>query len=255
VTISISRYVDLTSGVPLPTREQIENFVDYVSHAHSWYKHLSLYPPGVPFHFFVDQYAGCDRNHGAGTITERTQTGFHYAQIPTNTYRSAFGHLAYEGRGNPVVVLVRNGRVVESRNRVVAELGEDVRTYGLPDEILQAGTTLVTGVIHALSAGIPFLWAARRPTQVEWPEESGGLNTLRKILGRCREIHTSGSPEDTVRGESHPKNYPSESHHVGLTDPVLYELLLPERRRQQRQMMRAIERVCELVERQRARST
>jgi hypothetical protein len=41
--VPLRRYVDFIAG-ELPTRQQKENFVDYVSHAHSWYKHLSAYP-------------------------------------------------------------------------------------------------------------------------------------------------------------------------------------------------------------------
>ena len=47
--------------------------------------------------------------------------------------------------------------------------------------------------------------------------------------------------------------YPASAGHVFLTDPVLYELLAPERRRQQVEMIKAIDRVCEVIERERRR--
>src|SRR5918995_5505055 len=59
--LTLPEYLSLISDIPLPTQQQKENFVEYVSHAHSWYKHLPLYPPGAPFYFFIDKYAGCDR--------------------------------------------------------------------------------------------------------------------------------------------------------------------------------------------------
>jgi hypothetical protein len=60
-SLSLEQYLALLDGAPAPTREERANFVEYVSHAHSWYKHLPLYPPGCPFYFFLDKYAGCDR--------------------------------------------------------------------------------------------------------------------------------------------------------------------------------------------------
>ena len=63
-SLSLEQYVALLDGVPMPTQQQKENFVEYVSHAHSWYKHLPLYHPGWPFYFFLDKYAGCDRVAG-----------------------------------------------------------------------------------------------------------------------------------------------------------------------------------------------
>jgi hypothetical protein len=38
--LTLNQYVDLLARVPLPIQVQKENFVQYVSHAHSWYKHL-----------------------------------------------------------------------------------------------------------------------------------------------------------------------------------------------------------------------
>jgi hypothetical protein len=45
-SLTLAQYVDLVSPVPPPTQQQKEDFADFVSHAHSWYKHLPLYPPG-----------------------------------------------------------------------------------------------------------------------------------------------------------------------------------------------------------------
>jgi len=40
---SLDEYVNWLDQAPLPTREQRESFVDYVSHVFSWYKRWS--PP------------------------------------------------------------------------------------------------------------------------------------------------------------------------------------------------------------------
>jgi len=78
-TLSMDQYRALLADVPLPTKQQKENFVEYASHAHSWYKHLPLCPPGVFFNFFIDKYAGWDRlplgSRRAG-LYKRTHEGF-----------------------------------------------------------------------------------------------------------------------------------------------------------------------------------
>ena len=104
--LPLAQYLDLVATVPVPTQEQKENFAEYVSHAHSWYKHLSLYPPGTLFHFFLDRHAGCDRKHGTTSVASRVKTGFHYNQIPTDVYRRAFGYLAYSWGSRNAVPLV-----------------------------------------------------------------------------------------------------------------------------------------------------
>ena len=53
--LTLREYLSLISDIPLPTQQQKENFVEYVSHAHSWYKHLPMYQPGAPFYFFIDK--------------------------------------------------------------------------------------------------------------------------------------------------------------------------------------------------------
>jgi len=48
---------------PIPTIDQTLEFSRRVAVAHSWYKHLSLFPPGVRFVFLLDPNAGmiCER--------------------------------------------------------------------------------------------------------------------------------------------------------------------------------------------------
>lgn len=50
-------YLDIIGQLPIPTAEQTRNFAEYVAGAHSWYKHLPVYPP-APFVFYLDPNAG-----------------------------------------------------------------------------------------------------------------------------------------------------------------------------------------------------
>ena len=248
-SLSLEQYVALLDGVPMPTQQQKENFVEYVSHAHSWYKGLPLYHPGWPFYFFLDKYAGCDRV---------------YSAIPTEEYRTRLGHLAYSSGGaGRTVVLAGRGPLVVPRDKVAA-VQDHAQMGRLPAEILEAGVVLCTGLIHACSLGMPELWADRYENSVfwrtalrqkfrmDWPEESGGQRTEEKIQERCRQVRDRPLCDGMTRREAVQleklRKHPDIAECGVQVDPVLYELLEPERRRQQTQMLKAIDRVCELVE-------
>jgi hypothetical protein len=75
------------------------------------------------------------------------------------------------------------------------------------------------------------------------------------IFDRWRESQMSTFTREEMTVDPGPrKGYPSSGGHVCLADPRLYELLAPERRRQQAEMIKAIDRVCEVIERERGRS-
>ncbi len=255
-SLSLAQYVGSIVEVPLPTAQQRENFVEYVSHAHSWYKHLPLNLPGAPFYFFVDRYAGMDRvimKDGTQAFTERAKQGFHYSDIPTEEYRIRFGHLAYSCDSGTTVFLSGPGPIVFPRDSVAAVPSQDAKMYGLPEEILEAGLTRLTHVIHTFSATHLF-WKHVR----DWPEESGGQAVLEKIVARSQAIRepTFQRPVYTFEDqEALAQANPYIWGHFLTADPVLNDLLAPERRRQYGEMMKAIDRVCKVIDRERKRAT
>jgi hypothetical protein len=244
--LTLRQYVELLAQTPLPTPQQKQNFVEYVSHAHSWYKHLPLYPPGAPFYFFIDKYAACDRlvsQDGTAIIKERIESGFHYSDYPTAKYRDLFGHLAYScGYGTKVIALSK-GPMVIPRSGSPAVPGNDARMYLLPSQVLEAGVTHLTAVIHNHSAYNP-LWLEywpKDPQEIDWPEESGGRRALEKILSRAEKVLRGSARMQTSR-----INLPA-IRGLEIVDAVLYELFRPEQNRQYGEMMKAMDRVCELV--------
>jgi len=52
-TLTLEEYRALVSDLPRPTSQQIYNFVEFVASAHSWYKRLPYFLPGIPFHEYV----------------------------------------------------------------------------------------------------------------------------------------------------------------------------------------------------------
>jgi hypothetical protein len=230
------------ADLPLPTKDQREHFADYVAHSHSWYKRFPPYPPGVEFHFFIDISAGRDRKHGTPLVTDRLEQGVHYSAIPTREYRAAFGYLAYSTGWTNKIPLV-----------MPSIGGESALVHGLPDEVFDAGTAMLTGVIHTLSAANIWVWEENRwRGPVDWPQESGGRATLEKILDRCRELRAPGVEVQSKQRSKWPyRRYPSPDIHIDLADEVLLELLAPEQQRQRTEMIRAIDRVCEIIVRHR----
>ena len=88
---TLAQYLDLIADIPQPTAEQRAAFAEFVSQAHSWYKHLARALPGRPFYVFLDKYAGCDRvetlSGGSAALVERAVCGLHYSDLPTLEYR------------------------------------------------------------------------------------------------------------------------------------------------------------------------
>lgn len=250
--LSLAQYVDLISEVPLPTPEQRDNFVEFVAHAHSWYKHLPVGPPGAPFYFFIDKYASYERVIDADrkrTFRTRSEQGFHYSDIPTKEHLSRFGHLSYS-TGSGTTVMPVELPMVLPRDPEAAVPGDDGKMHGLPSEIESGGLTHLTAVVHSRSATIAIRIGERYWQGLTWPEESGGQATLQKLIDRTRLVKASPYDQREKMGDLNP-----ELLHTSLNayqaDPVLYELLSPERTRQYEEMRNAIDRVCEVIESQR----
>jgi hypothetical protein len=277
--LSVDGYFALVQDLPLPSAQQRRNFVDYVVRAHSWDKHLPGFLPGVPFYFFLDRAAGCDwltLREGTRAIAERNQQGFHYSDIPTPEYRSRFGFLSYSCQAGTTVFLLAQPLALP-RDKVVVIPGENAQPCCLPQPILKAGRAELTAVIHPRFAASPFwaqthleaedmvpvarrrlLWPhseAQRP--IYWPTESGGQGTVRRIFERCEEMRTPKSiREKSARVARHLKRQEVrlaageaiEESDDPFCDPVLQELIGPERQRQKTEMLKAIDRLCGLVQ-------
>ena len=245
--LTLREYLSLISDIPLPTQQQKENFVEYVSHAHSWYKHLPMDQPGAPFYFFIDKYAGYDRlmqKDGTALLEARVTEGFHYSALPTADYLAYFGHLAYSCGFGKTVVLLSDGPVAVPRDDIPAVPGDDALLYRLPTEIEEAGLTHLTAVIHSNTAQ-SFDWAYRLIKEdnsgaIDWPEESGGQDTITKIISRCDAMWETNPESTLVELKAAPGR-------IFFVDSGLYEILTPERLRQSREMLEAMDRVCAVI--------
>ena len=256
--LSLEEYLALGRDLPLPTSEQRRNFVEYVSSAHSWYKHLTRFLPGAPFYFYMDKFAGCDcvsLEDGSFAIAERETQGFHYSDIPTGEYLRRFGFLSYSCAQGTAVFALARGLMAVPRDSVLAVPGEDGHLCCLPQSILDAGRVELTAIIHPASVSCHF----GEPPSTEpiyWPSESGGESTLKKISERCAEMRKPAyAQKEEQRWEDCIKLMKTcrtaqermELRERAQRDPILYQLMQPERRRQQAEMLKAIDRVCMLI--------
>jgi hypothetical protein len=241
--LDLSEYRSLVEKLSPPTDEQIRDFAAFIAEAKSWYKHLPLLPPGVPFCFFIDPNAGMDRVIVAGgrvMYYPRTEESpkLHYSWLTTETYRSRFGYLSYacpEGSRICVNFSFRN----ETYDMVSPDGLLDNNPYlpavnlahkGLqvvPAEILGLASVEITGVIHPMAATVE-CWDAILKGDAgncRGPEETGATAILGEISARCQELQ-----ELRDSGAKAPYG----------ADPVLSKLMAPERERLQNSMIDAM---------------
>jgi hypothetical protein len=247
-TLTLEEYRSLVSDLPRPTSQQICNFVEFVASAHSWYKRLPHFLPGIEFHFYLDAAAGCDRSIswlGKLKVTPRAKHGFHHSWIPTSEYLERFGYLAYSCQAGGGFTDVKLGGRIVSSDAIPTVRGLNGRPYALPTEVVDAGTVRLTAVFDTRTAS-PGLWDiptgnADQAKKRTWPAESGGQATLEKILTRGRERRES-KPADR---HSPTVLYSENVDH--WVDAEFYALMLPEQKRQRREAVEAMKRVCSVV--------
>jgi hypothetical protein len=251
--LTLSQYAEFIRNIPLPTDQQRENFAGFVASAHSWYKHLPLSLPGVPFYFFIDKHAGCDcvlREDGKIATAKREKCGFHYSAIPTDEYRTRFGHLSFSCRAGMMVVPMNEGPLTVPRDKMIKIPGDDGRMHGLPMEIIEAGVVYLNAAIHPLCASHDWWDRRGRESPLNWPEESGGRAALEKIFARCETMRQPGFKRQPFKlDEELFKQDRVLAVYLAGNDLVLQELFTPERKRQHEETIKAINRVCDFVSR------
>lgn len=90
----------MQSELPLPTKEQYEEFAQHICWAHSWYKHIPLLE-GAEFVFFLSKQAGKGYS--------KEQPRLHYGWKTTEEYQRRFGHLDYMYRFADAQAFSRDG--------------------------------------------------------------------------------------------------------------------------------------------------
>lgn len=207
--LTLEEYRSLVAHLPRPTSEQMECFAQHVADDHSWYKHLPLLPPGRPFVFYLDPYAGVKLKRmpdGSIRVVD--------CEDGTAYYRDRFGHLVYyRVAGSAMYFSDRDGGLLFPADTACAVFDpQHERLRPLPAEVSEAGTAFVSGLVHPRGGWYGY-WRSLVPPEdeigpsgewpldwklPEWPEESGGPEVLRRILDRCRLLVNDRSLADKL---------------------------------------------------------
>jgi hypothetical protein len=150
---------------------------------------------------------------------------------------------------------------VVPRDKVAAVSGDDGRLYRLPPEILEAGTALVSGLIHPGTSGFVVqggLDSWTRPEQIALLEDFAARAAVEETVARCRVLRAEeleqlrecerrarelGSLDEAIAEVTEALRVNWERR-----DALVDELLAPERRRLHGEMINAMDRVCEVIE-------
>ena len=161
-------YIQLIRQLPPPTEEQSRAFAEYVSNAHSWYKHLPLYP-AVPFYFYLDPNAGrkiVDTTPETQVFADITNPKecFHYATLLTADYRTRFGFWdychdfdnAFYYRNSQGVMSTESpaGSYVDSATNQLGlgVYGAEGGWHALPARLVETGQVALTALVHPLQS-------------------------------------------------------------------------------------------------------
>jgi hypothetical protein len=153
--------------------------------------------------------------------------------MTTREYRGRFGHLSYATQAE-IRFLLGSAETVQEYAQL-PQFSTEEGCFRLPPEVAAAGSVELTGIIHR-EACQPFAWRrllpeepVRFPTKTprQWPAETGGDPTLRKILEVIERM------EEARRAER-----------IG---DMLAVLLQPEKERLQSNMTQAIHRMLDLA--------
>ncbi len=238
---SLECYQQLVATLSRPTAAQIADFVDYVSGAHSWYKHIPPLPPGLPFCFFLDPSAGLDRAvYPDKTVQHRERTpdspGLHYNWMTTSDYRSRFGFLSYKADAGTRMYFALGDDIHDTADRAIISTPAEV--HRIPPEIAMAGTALLTGLIHTESESAwVWTWWNTFPEimgQRQWPSETGGVMTLAAI-------------RTLLQSRRHIESWQQAYDSLECFQKEMKRLVEPERNRQRDIMASAIERMLEVA--------
>ncbi len=99
-----------------PTEQQITDFVEYVSNAHSWYKHLLGIGNSTEFYLYINPVAGYTRIRDRETkelkfhLKQKGDRFFHYNEMTTTDYHSKFDHLTFScNKGTRIFYNTKDG--------------------------------------------------------------------------------------------------------------------------------------------------
>ncbi|GEM_PF-1777331 len=253
--LTLQEYRDIVSTLARPTEDQIDDFIEFVCSAHSWYKPILLLKTKMPYYmkfiFYINPHAGMklEYNWRVGyTARERLDTDedkIHYTWMTTSEYRRRFGYLAYNN-----TIGTNYDKPLSDTDGSYPKVPFIEGKYGaIPDEIMEVCSSLASGIIHPHSANRSFenywidLYSETFPNSAKIQkliEEIREYSRWREQEGQ-RVSGMSEEEKDKWYDEKFDSLSEVELHrYVERLNPKLEELLEPERFSQIDGMKKAI---------------
>ena len=176
----MTTYLEAARALPIPSDEQTRTFAEYVTGAHSWYKHLPMLPLS-PFVFFLDPNAGRSMVHVTGdevAFVDNTDgnPGIHYTWQTTDAYRRRFGCWNYEAPYGKSLQYMSDQGVVDTGGAGLRVADADSTCWlEIPATLTTAGTALVSSLMFCHGAGTPGQHLPEPKYQVSILEPFSGL--------------------------------------------------------------------------------
>ena len=249
--LTLRDYRTLIRTLPVPTIAQMEDFADFIFCTACSYTHFPIFPPGDPFQIFLNPAAGMQimaNSSGEVVAVPRQEQGLHFTWLPTAMYQDRFGVLAFSRvSGNSASLqLVEGYQLIEPDDLPFVHNLTTKTAFKLPDEVIRTGRVMLSGIGKPLASdyGIWQKYIINSSTQLDWPEESGGQETIRKIRDRCLVLQKDPSSlEKPIFDDECLKHYTASAR----VDLQIYNLLEPERLRQREWLVTAIRQVVDLL--------
>ena len=144
-------YVEVAKELPVPSDQQTHEFADYVTGAHSWYKHLSLFEASA-FVFYLDPNAGraMIRTHDgdAAFVDHDESTKLHYTWQRTTSYRERFGYWNYGADYGTSLRYSTQEGVVDTAGPGLRVQSPEGEWAGVPEPLVRAGTAKVSSLMY-----------------------------------------------------------------------------------------------------------
>lgn len=151
--LDLPAYRDRIRHLPLPSLLQAHAFAEYVSKAHSWYKHLAVMQGDSGFCFYLDPDAGknvwWDEQQGLLRVETRNpgDARLHYAEVATATAIEQFGYLEY--------CQLRHGSIDALQQLLSSPwISDGKQAFALPPEVLKKTFVECSALLHPYSQSL-----------------------------------------------------------------------------------------------------
>lgn len=235
---NMMKYKDLIEEyTKKPTEQQITDFVEYVSNAHSWYKHILGIGNSTEFYLYINPVAGYARIRDRETkelkfqVKQKGDRFFHYNEMATEDYHSRFGHLTFScNEGTRIFYNTKDGVSDAKLSQPVLHL-PDGSNVEMPESISTKARCFLNSCISEYMSS-HWLLRTHRAAPDDLKKEFGKEHkTLHLFLSKLGETGA---------------NFITENNSSEQDRDLVQHYLSEEKLKQKKRMKKALEEIIEL---------